>query len=351
VPYTKVLVATDGSETADIAARVAAALARAQGAELVLLTAFEPPTRSRDAAEQALETAAAAARERGMKASVLLRAGDPADAIMEGADEAGVDLIVVGNRGMGGARRFVLGGVPDRVSHYSPVDLLIVKTTAPDAADRGSELYRSVLIGTDGSPTADQVTRRGLDLARRIDARVTLVYVGDRLIGDIVLRDTVERLGDDRIEARLLEGDPAERICDLAEADGHDLVMVGNKGMAGARRFLLSAVPNKVSHAAPCDVLIAKTVGRSLHGLRPGEGAVVVADGKKVAAYMAEDGVVHAVSARCTHMGCTVGWNSKARTWDCPCHGSRYDYAGKVINGPAEKDLAPHELPREATGD
>ena len=50
-------------------------------------------------------------------------------------------------------------------------------------------------------------------------------------------------------------------------------------------------------------------------------------------------GKVTAVSAVCTHMGCIVGWNGKDKTWDCPCHGSRFEKEGKVINGPAVKDL------------
>jgi Rieske Fe-S protein len=60
-----------------------------------------------------------------------------------------------------------------------------------------------------------------------------------------------------------------------------------------------------------------------------------------VAAYRDEAGALHAVSSRCTHLGCTVGWNDGDKTWDCPCHGSRYDKDGKVIQGPAEENLAP----------
>ena len=52
-----------------------------------------------------------------------------------------------------------------------------------------------------------------------------------------------------------------------------------------------------------------------------------------------ESGKVHAVSAVCTHMGCIVGWNETDRTWDCPCHGSRFDLDGSVIEGPAVRDL------------
>jgi len=73
--------------------------------------------------------------------------------------------------------------------------------------------------------------------------------------------------------------------------------------------------------------------------LRPGSGGVVLAGGAPVAAYLDEEGTLHAVSPRCTHMGCTVDWNEAEGTWDCPCHGSRFTPRGAVISGPAEKPL------------
>jgi len=69
--------------------------------------------------------------------------------------------------------------------------------------------------------------------------------------------------------------------------------------------------------------------------LKPGEGAVLKVDGSNVAAFRDEAGRVHACSAVCTHMGCLVGWNATDRTWDCPCHGSRFALDGSVIHGPA----------------
>ena len=74
--------------------------------------------------------------------------------------------------------------------------------------------------------------------------------------------------------------------------------------------------------------------------LAPGEAALLKIEGSNVAAYRDEAGAVHAVSAVCTHMGCLVGWNGTDRTWDCPCHGSRFDLAGEVIHGPAVEPLA-----------
>ena len=71
-----------------------------------------------------------------------------------------------------------------------------------------------------------------------------------------------------------------------------------------------------------------------------GSGAVLRQGTKKIAAYRADDGTLHMRSAVCTHLYCIVDWNSAERSWDCPCHGSRFSTDGKVLNGPATMDLA-----------
>lgn len=146
-PYRNVVVGTDGSETATAAVRAAAELASASGARLTVVTAFTPhPAETARAQEeapeeikwritdsgQADEKAGAAcqlARELGVK-DVRARAesGDPADALIDVAEDTGGDLIVVGSKGMTGAARFLLGSVPNKVSHHAPCDVLIVHT-------------------------------------------------------------------------------------------------------------------------------------------------------------------------------------------------------------------------------
>jgi Rieske Fe-S protein len=71
----------------------------------------------------------------------------------------------------------------------------------------------------------------------------------------------------------------------------------------------------------------------------PGEARIVRRDGKKLAVYREKSGVLHAVAAECTHMGCIVGWNDAEQSWDCNCHGSRFDLEGHVIQAPATQDL------------
>ena len=91
----------------------------------------------------------------------------------------------------------------------------------------------------------------------------------------------------------------------------------------------------------------AKLVGDSLkpagsedpESLAPGDAAILRVKGRKAACSRAQDGTLHVVSARCTHLGCVVGWNDAERSWDCPCHGSRFAADGTVLQGPAVKPL------------
>lgn len=73
--------------------------------------------------------------------------------------------------------------------------------------------------------------------------------------------------------------------------------------------------------------------------LAPGQATITRINDEKVAMYCDDAGTTHAVSAVCTHMGCLVGWNQTDRSWDCPCHGSRFDTDGKVLHGPATSPL------------
>jgi nucleotide-binding universal stress UspA family protein len=79
--------------------------------------------------EATLSDASEAINEAGVKVETFAREGDPADAILDVAEEQGADLIVVGNKGMTGAKRFLLGSVPNKVSHHAPCSVLIIRTT------------------------------------------------------------------------------------------------------------------------------------------------------------------------------------------------------------------------------
>lgn len=93
---------------------------------------------------------------------------------------------------------------------------------------------------------------------------------------------------------------------------------------------------------------IGKRIGiekiSGLSELAPGEGRLVKYEGEKLAVYKDESGKVYALNPVCTHAKCVVGWNSAEKSWDCPCHGARYDLNGQVLTGPARKGLEKIEL-------
>jgi nucleotide-binding universal stress UspA family protein len=146
--FGSMVVGTDGSETAGEAVRQAAELAGAIGAKVHLVSAYEPVPEGRLREErqevpddlqwmvnprqdvnETLETAAERLRESGVEVETHAREGDPADAILDVAEEQAADVIVVGNKGMTGAKRFLLGSVPNKVSHHAPCSVMIIRTT------------------------------------------------------------------------------------------------------------------------------------------------------------------------------------------------------------------------------
>ncbi len=146
--FTRIVVGTDGSETAAAAVGQAVDLAKLSGAQLSIVSAYAAVPKRRVAGEKidapvdvqyeigpredvnlVLDSAAAAAKKEGLEVQTHPVEGDPAEAILSVAEESRADLIVVGNKGMTGARRFLLGSVPNNVSHHAPCSVIIVRTT------------------------------------------------------------------------------------------------------------------------------------------------------------------------------------------------------------------------------
>jgi nucleotide-binding universal stress UspA family protein len=146
--FARIVVGTDGSETAKQAVREAAQLAKQTGASLDVVSAFDPVPASRLREERLeapsdiehavnpqedvngiLSEASEDVADTGVEIRTFARQGEPADAILDVAEEQGADLIIVGNKGMTGAKRFLLGSVPNKVSHHAPCSVLIVRTT------------------------------------------------------------------------------------------------------------------------------------------------------------------------------------------------------------------------------
>jgi nucleotide-binding universal stress UspA family protein len=146
--FDRIVVGTDGSETATQAVRTAIELAKMANAKLEIVSAYEPVPQSRlreegegisgdvsyvvnprEDVSLVLDRAAAEAKKADVEVVTHPREGEPADAILDVAEEHRADLIIVGNKGMTGARRFLLGSVPNKISHHSPCDVWIVHTT------------------------------------------------------------------------------------------------------------------------------------------------------------------------------------------------------------------------------
>jgi nucleotide-binding universal stress UspA family protein len=146
--FTRIVVGTDGSETAAEAVSQAVELAKLSGAKLSIVSAYAPVSGRRVSGEQqqapadvqyeigpredvnlVLDAAAAEAKKEGVEVQTHPVEADPADAILNVAEEISADLIVVGNKGMTGARRYLLGSVPNNVSHHAPCSVIIVRTT------------------------------------------------------------------------------------------------------------------------------------------------------------------------------------------------------------------------------
>jgi nucleotide-binding universal stress UspA family protein len=146
--FGSIVVGTDGSGSATQAVREAVDVAKSIGATLELVSAYTPVSEARLQAERraapedvqwainpkqevelALSDAAEIAREAGVEVNTHAREGDPADAILDVAEEIKAELVIIGNKGMTGAKRFLLGSVPDKISHHAPCSVLIVRTT------------------------------------------------------------------------------------------------------------------------------------------------------------------------------------------------------------------------------
>ena len=153
------------------------------------------------------------------------------------------------------------------------------------AAKEETPLFGSIVVGTDGSDTAREAVRQATELARQVGANIHLVSAYEP-VPEGRLKDERQQVPEDAhwmvspredvnsvldeageaiqqsgvaVDTHAREGDPADAILDVAEEQQAGLIVVGNKGMTGAKRFLLGSVPNKVSHHAPCSVMIIRT--------------------------------------------------------------------------------------------
>lgn len=276
--YPRVIVGSDGSVTAQRAVRRAATVAAGLGAPLLIATAYlrarpeDLGPRSQRAGMRDLESsfgfgyigaqetaqdgAGVAARTvTGLTIETATPHGDPADALLELAEATPGCLLVVGSQGLGASGIFLLGNVPHKVIHHAVGDTLIVRT----ASDRTDGAPESVLIGTDGSRTATRALDQAVAVAGALKASITVLSVGRAQWATDVLAEATARVEAAGVPVTTEHhaGDAAAVL--VERAVDHGLLVLGNRGMTGARRFLLGSVPNKVSHHITADLLIVKT--------------------------------------------------------------------------------------------
>lgn len=328
--FGRIVVGSHGSPNLE-AVNVAAALAKLTETRLDIVHAGEPAP-GWDTALTEPARAALSTRIPGWQIGTTTRPGNPADVVAALAAELDAGLMVVGR---GGNRP---SHIVHKLARQAPCDLLVIAEGVHDY----NTPFATIAIASDGSVTADRAARRGYDLARLLGAEVHLIFVGPHATGDLITKDTQDVYGPDVTDhVHIEEGHPPSQILRVAEDVGADLMVIGNKGLTGARGALLGSVPKAVLDGAGCDVLICRTIRQVESQLGPGEGGIVEHHGEQLAAFVNADGELHLMSARCTHLGCVVGWNPGDSTFDCPCHGSRFDSRGQVVQGPAARPLPP----------
>ena len=289
----KILLATDGSEDAALAARIAADLSTRAGSELHVIHVLEPLPRfaypgvtpdvysyvldeQREEGHKLLDEQVERITESGAKVHrAHLVAGPPVDGILDVAEEIDADLIVVGSRGLGPIKRLALGSISEGVVHHASRPVLVA---------RGGERAwppRRIVVGDDGSEDAQRAGELVASMSKLFGAKVILVRAHppfrskvsregrssqlqafyDALLEDE--KDLKRRAGEledvlgSRPPAAVVQGDAATTIVGAAEHDREPtLVVVGSRGLGPIRRLRLGSVSTKVVRAAGEPVLV-----------------------------------------------------------------------------------------------
>lgn len=285
----RVVLATDGSESAEASARWLRTFPLPPATEFLIVSVASAPPQLLDVEPRTLRDAAAAdARAAAARAQDLLAArrarittrvleGDAREVIARTASEWGADLVVVGARGLGAFARLLVGSVSTSVVHHAPCPVLVVRGRTRDV--------KHIVVAVDGSPHSLAAARfvAGLPLDHR--SRVTLVGVVEQpyvprtaprsalklvraAIAEIQagrrseLEKTIDGLASEfearaaSVERTATVGLPADTILETSRRA--DLVVVGARGLGGFERLLLGSVSERVLHHAPCSVLVVR---------------------------------------------------------------------------------------------
>jgi nucleotide-binding universal stress UspA family protein len=293
-----VLVATDFSPASDAALAYARALARTFGASLHLLhvaenqflrpAAADPATIKTAQLRSLNERLTAADRDRLGAVAVLEVSDTPADAIVEYARRATIDLAVIGTHGRSGMSQILVGSVAERVVRTAPCPVLTVRHPereflVPDcqSTEAATILLKNILVATDFSKLSEAALAYGRALAHTFDAQLTVLHVAENIAargyaGDTFLfvapelqrdveaaahKQTDLLVSDDDRAARkadavvLTSNSPASAIADYAGSAAVDLIVIGTHGRGAVAHLLMGSVAERVVRTAPCPVL------------------------------------------------------------------------------------------------
>lgn len=291
----RVLLATDGSDDAKVATewlsrlplpeptsvRVLAVVTLPRGpVEVPTVLAFHDELRRRG--RQLTADARAVLAARWPKVDEELREGDPREQVTRAAEECGADLIVVGARGLGAFKGWLLGSVSTAVVREAECPVLVVTGARASLARitvavDGSPDSRAAVRFVAGWPLPASVTIRLLGVVEPMQyppalmeppAPVVFAALEDDLRQrETAMRETLTEVVNAlhtpaRTETSVVVGSPAERICSAANEPDVDLVVVGARGLGAVKRLLLGSVSERVLHHATCPVLVVKTAHR-----------------------------------------------------------------------------------------
>lgn len=284
----KILVASDSSEDAALAAGAAIRLSGMSGSELHLVHvghASSAPLPANAAVVEGEELAAAVKQEarrvldreverirqeRQEVSEAYLRMGKADEEIIATAEEIGADLIVVGSRGHSGIKRFVLGSVSESVVRHAPCPVLVVREEGLDT------FPDNILLATDGSADSGHAAEIAAQFSGKFDSELHVVHVGHEvptphfeswvqsqleeeaqktLAGE---KQRIEEAGGTVAQAHLKLGPSAEEIVNLAEELGVGAVVMGSRGLDTTKRMVVGSVSESVVRHAHCSVLVVR---------------------------------------------------------------------------------------------
>ena len=281
--YKKLLVAFDGSPSSENALRQAFRLAEAERSwikVLAVVPSYEGDIDMtgvkdieavlRGPAEKLIAKAKEIAAQEKVNILTNIEQGEAYETIIEVAEEENCDLIVMGRRGIRHVERMLMGSVTARVVGHSNKDVLIIP--------RDSALgWKTVLLATDGSTFSESAAKKAIDFALLYGSKLTAVSVLDitdefhaeaPAVVDKLIDNAKATLGNVRtmaessgltIETFIKEGEPYEKITQLAKEKNADVIFLGSHGRTGLARLLMGSVAEKVIGYAPCPVLISKS--------------------------------------------------------------------------------------------